>query len=197
MLSSDQSKADIRTAVLALRDAKPEGWRVDASKTIARHIAGVVKTLRGGPVAGYWPFGSEADPRPLMQAIVASGFELCLPVIKHPEIFYRKFVFGDRMADAGWGTLGPMPDAPEVTPAALLVPLAAFDARGGRIGWGKGHYDRSIARLAEAGTAPVTIGIAFGFQQVDQVPVEPHDQNLDYIVTEQGLIGREMPERSR
>ena len=191
MLPQDDSKTAIRTAILALRDGKPEAWRIDASGAIAKHIADVVKTLKGGPVAGYWPFGSEADPRPLMQAVVASGFALCLPVIKHPEIFYRSFAFGDRMMDAGWGTLGPMPDAPEVTPAALLVPLAAFDAKGGRIGWGKGHYDRSIARLDDLGADPVTIGIAFGFQQVEHVPVEAHDRRLDYVVTEHGLLKSE------
>ena len=181
-------KATIRTTILKQRDAKSESWRAKASETLAGHASKIIPKLPSGPVAGYWPFGSEADPRPLMQAIAANGFQLCLPVIKHPEIFYRRFAFGDEMADAGWGTRGPLPGAPEVRPSTLLVPLAAFDAKGGRIGWGKGHYDRSIARLMANGGFLLTIGIAFSFQQVEHVPVEAHDRQLNYILTEQGLL---------
>lgn len=181
-------KATIRTAILEQRDGKSEAWREAASERLASHAASLIPMLPSGPVAGYWPFGSEADPRPLMQAIAAHGFQLCLPVIKHPEIFYRRFAFGDEMADAGWGTRGPLPSAPEVRPGTLLVPLAAFDGKGGRIGWGKGHYDRSIARLTGDGGFLLTIGIAFSFQQVDRVPVEAHDRQLDHVLTDEGLI---------
>jgi len=189
MPTSPEIKARIRGEVLALRDARSERWRADASAAIARHIGALAGKLRHGPVAGYWPFGSEADPRPLMQAVAASGLTLCLPIIRRPEIFFRRFSFGDTLVDAGWGTFGPGPEAPEVLPKALLVPLAAFDAAGGRIGWGKGHYDRAIARLAEQlGEPPVTVGVAFSFQQVEHVPVEPHDRRLDYVATDEALL---------
>ena len=186
MLISD--KASIRRTVLAERDGKDEAWRAEHSAAIAAQARIVVPKLGAGPVAGYWPFGSEADPRPLMEAIAREGFQLCLPVIKHPEIFYRRFSFGDALADAGWGTFGPVASAPEVRPATLLVPLAAFDHRGGRIGWGKGHYDRSIARLYADGSPLVTIGVAFSLQQVESVPVEPHDRQLDYVVTDTDFL---------
>lgn len=188
MPSTPDLKARIREDVLAIRDGKSEAWRAEASAAIGRQIAGLAGRLGEASVAGYWPFGSEADPRPLMQAIAALGRTLCLPIIRRPEIFFRRFAFGDRLVDAGWGTFGPGPEAPEVTPKALLVPLAAFDALGGRIGWGKGHYDRAIARLTETlGHPPVTVGIAFSFQRVEHVPVEAHDRRLDCVVTETGL----------
>ena len=74
-----------------------------------------------------------------------------------------------------------------VRPAILLVPLAAFDRRGNRIGWGKGHYDRVIERLLADGEPLMTIGLAFSLQEVDEVPAETHDRPLDLIVTELGL----------
>ena len=72
-------------------------------------------------------------------------------------------------------------------PKALLVPLAAFDRRGGRIGYGKGHFDRAIAALEEQHPI-LTIGLAYAVQEIEQVPVEPHDRLLDMVVTESELI---------
>ena len=72
-------------------------------------------------------------------------------------------------------------------PDILLVPLAAFDDRGHRIGYGAGHYDRAIARLIDAGRAPRLIGIAFNCQEVDRVPDEGHDVVLSEVLTESGL----------
>ena len=73
-------------------------------------------------------------------------------------------------------------------PAILLVPLAAFDRRGHRIGYGRGYYDRAIAALKQAGHRPQLIGLAFACQEVSRVPAEAHDEPLDGIATEGGLI---------
>jgi 5-formyltetrahydrofolate cyclo-ligase len=73
-----------------------------------------------------------------------------------------------------------------VTPQILIVPLLAFDARGYRLGYGGGFYDRTLQGLRAAG--PVTaIGFAYNAQEVAQVPTEPTDQPLDFIVTEAGI----------
>jgi 5-formyltetrahydrofolate cyclo-ligase len=69
----------------------------------------------------------------------------------------------------------------------MLVPLAAFDVRGHRIGYGAGHYDRAIARLQARNLIPKLIGIAFDCQEVEIVPDEAHDMPLDSILTESGL----------
>jgi 5-formyltetrahydrofolate cyclo-ligase len=67
------------------------------------------------------------------------------------------------------------------------VPLLAFDRRGGRIGYGKGHFDRAIAALADKHPI-LTIGLAYAVQEIDEVPAEPHDRPLDIVVTETELI---------
>jgi 5-formyltetrahydrofolate cyclo-ligase len=180
------TKAAIRKSVLAKRNALSAAWRAMASRDIARHALPLAASGSGGAIAGYWPYRSEADPRPLMELLRGYGRPLALPVIQHPDVIFRRWIDGVGLVDAGFGTLGPDPTADDVIPAVLLVPLAAFDAGGNRIGWGQGHYDRVIARLAAAGPL-MTIGIAFACQQVDHVPAEPHDRPLDAVVTELGV----------
>jgi 5-formyltetrahydrofolate cyclo-ligase len=186
------SKPTIRKTILAKRNALSAEWRAMASRDIARHALGLASSGPGGAVAGYWPYKSEADPRPLMDLLRAHGRPLALPVIDHPNVIFRRWIEGVELVDAGFGTLGPDPTADEVVPGVLLVPLAAFDARGNRIGWGQGHYDRVIEKLAAGGDL-LTIGIAFACQQVDEVPAEPHDRPLDAVVTELGVVAMRRP----
>jgi 5-formyltetrahydrofolate cyclo-ligase len=181
------TKAEIRKRILTKRNAASPEWRAMASRDIARHALPIASSGPGGPVAGYWPYKSEADPRPLLALLARYGRPLALPVIDHPHVVFRRWIEGVDLVDAGFGTMGPDPTADEVQPAVLLVPLAAFDAAGNRIGWGQGHYDRVIARLAAADNL-LTIGVAFSFQQVDSVPAEPHDRPLDVVVTELGVL---------
>ncbi|HKG76969.1 MAG TPA: 5-formyltetrahydrofolate cyclo-ligase, partial [Beijerinckiaceae bacterium] len=75
----------------------------------------------------------------------------------------------------------------ECFPKALLVPLAAFDRSGGRLGYGKGHFDRGIAALSMMHPV-LNVGLAFSAQEIDRVPVEDHDRRLDVIVTEAAVI---------
>ncbi len=94
---------------------------------------------------------------------------------------------GDTLVRGGYGLSEPDPSLPEVAPDALIVPLAAFDRAGRRLGYGRGYYDGAIARLTEQ--HPVyTVGVCFAAQEVPQVPVEPHDRTLSAIVTEDGAI---------
>ncbi len=123
-----------------------------------------------------------------MERLRDYGRTLALPVIEHPHVIFRRFIEGVALVDAGFGTYGPDSSADVLRPAVLLVPLAAFDTTGNRIGWGQGHYDRVIERLMADGTSLMTIGVGFSFQQVDAVPVEPHDRPLDFIATELRLF---------
>jgi 5-formyltetrahydrofolate cyclo-ligase len=183
-----ETKADIRKRILAKRESASPEWRAMASGDIARHALPIAASGPGGAAAGYWPYKSEADPRPLMELLRLYGRPLALPVIQHPDVIFRRWIEGVDLVDAGFGTLGPDPTSDTVQPAVLLVPLAAFDGAGNRIGWGQGHYDRVIEKLLAADPDLLTIGVAFSFQRIDRVPTEPHDRPLDVIVTELGAV---------
>lgn len=187
MSDTREIKQAIRRDKLALRDAIATDLRIEKSLAIAEHGA----ALEIGPgeiVSGFWPIRSEADIRPLMFALREKGARLCLPVVLDREtIVFRELVRGAAMVDTGFGTTGPAEDAEVLDPDLLLVPLSAFEAKGNRIGYGAGHYDRAIARLRAKGRTPRLVGIAFACQEADSIPAEPHDVPLDAVVTENGL----------
>jgi 5-formyltetrahydrofolate cyclo-ligase len=185
--SPAERKQALRTEAFRRRDALDRSWRREAAESIARHAL-KAQELRGvQPVGAYWPIRSEVDPRPLMEALLARGQTVALSQIRHPHLSWREWRPGDVLVHGGFGVSEPGPDAPEVFPQALLVPLAAFDRRGGRLGYGKGHFDRSIAELSTHHSV-IAIGLAYSMQEIDEVPREPHDRRLDLIVTEAGPI---------
>lgn len=145
--------------------------------------------LDGLAVAGYWPMGDELDPRPLMRRLQAAGCRLALPVVTAPgqKLDFRAFAFGDVLEPGPHGTVHPAAGAAPVVPQALLVPLLAFDRQCFRLGYGGGYYDRTLESL-RASAQVRTIGLAFAAQQVEAVPRDGHDQRLDAIATETGLI---------
>ena len=180
-------KERVRSEVFARRDGLDKHVRHEAARGIADRALALPELKDVTPVGGYWPIRSEVDPRPLMEALLARGQDVALSQILHPHLSWRLWQPGDVLVKGGFGVREPGPDAPEVFPKALLVPLVAFDRRGGRIGYGKGHFDRAIAALE--GQHPVlTIGLAYAVQEIDEVPVEPHDRLLDVVITEAELI---------
>jgi 5-formyltetrahydrofolate cyclo-ligase len=185
--NSSDLKKQIRNETLARRDALPTEARIEKSLAMADHGA-AIGFEPGTIVSGFWPIRSEADIRPLMFAMREKGARLCLPVVLDRQtIVFRDLVRGAEMVSTGFGTAGPGEEAEVLDPQLMLVPLSAFDAAGNRIGYGAGHYDRAIARLAAKEMTPRLIGVAFACQQVDRVPAEPHDVPLDAILTENGL----------
>lgn len=181
-------KARLRRERLALRDAIGPEVRIESSLAMADRGAEALAEPAPSIVSGFNPIRSEPDIRPLMANLRDLGARLCLPVIiDHQTIVFREVVRGAPFVETGFGTFGPGPEAAELDPDLMLVPLAAFDARGHRVGYGAGYYDRAIARLRAAGRSPRLIGIAFDLQEVDRVPDEPHDVALDAVLTESGL----------
>lgn len=180
-------KKQLRREALARRDALDLGYRIEAALGLVE-AAGAIDVAPGMVVSGFWPMRSEMDLRPLMAALRENGARLCLPAILDKEtIVFRELLRGAPMIDMGFGTLGPGPEAEVLDPALMLVPLAAFDAVGERIGYGAGYYDRAIARLESRGLAPRLVGVAFDCQQVDRVPAEAHDRRLRFLLSESGL----------
>jgi 5-formyltetrahydrofolate cyclo-ligase len=183
-----EEKAAIRQAALARRDALDAAERLKASRAVAKPAASFFSDVQGKRVSGFWPIRSEIDPRWIMRELALQGARLALPCIEAGRLVFRRFAFGERLRRVGFGLSEPSPELPEVIPAMMLVPMAAFDREGGRIGYGKGYYDGFIASLVERGSGPRTLGLAFACQEVPSIPIEPHDQLLDAILTERELI---------
>jgi 5-formyltetrahydrofolate cyclo-ligase len=182
-------KAVLRAAALARRDGLSAGARREASAAIARRCESVLAKLRFDCLAGFLPILSECDPRPIMAYARAAGATIALPAfLDRKTMVFRRYDDGDPLVPAGFGTSEPGAEAPVVYPDLLLVPAAAFDRSGARLGYGKGHYDRAIAMLRGEGHRPILLGLAFSVQEVDPIPVEPHDVRLDGLVTEKDVF---------
>ncbi|HEY1543664.1 MAG TPA: 5-formyltetrahydrofolate cyclo-ligase [Xanthobacteraceae bacterium] len=181
-------KAEIRKAATARRDALPAPERAAAAAAIAaRPLA--VPIAPGAIVSGFSVLKSEINPVPLMRAFATAGARLALPVVmgKGRPLTMRAWAFGEPLNSGVWGIREPPPEAPEVFPDILIVPLLAFDRTGNRIGYGAGYYDMTIARLRGMKSV-VTMGIAYAAQEIAQVPTTPRDATLDLVLTEREVI---------
>lgn len=181
------SKSELRSKALAARSHLSTADRAAKNLAITAHALAAISFQPNDVISGFWPIRDEADILPLLDLLRDKGAKLCLPVvISKTEIIFRQFVADDDLVAGGFGTQAPSPAQPELDPTIMLVPLSAFDAKGHRIGYGAGFYDRVIAKLNKKGVFPRLIGIAFDCQEVPSVPTEKHDIPLDYILTESG-----------
>jgi 5-formyltetrahydrofolate cyclo-ligase len=184
VLRAGQSKSDLRVAAVAKRDALSNEQRASAAQAIAER--GLPFDVASGTViSGYSPIRSEIDPAPLMRKLATQGAQLALPAVmaRGKSLAFRAWSPADRLMLGPLGILEPSPAAAEIIPDIMLVPLAAFDRLGHRIGYGAGHYDYTLAHLRRV-KAVVAIGIAFAIQEIKAVPALAHDVALDYVLTE-------------
>jgi 5-formyltetrahydrofolate cyclo-ligase len=181
-------KSTLRQSALARRDAMPAAERAAGVDAMTQRPFPVAVS-HGMIVSGYSPMKSEFNPVPLMRTLADAGASLALPVTpkRGNPLIMRAWAFGDELASGVWGIREPKPESPEVFPDIMLVPLAAFDRTGHRIGYGAGYYDMTIARI-RAMKSVTTIGLAFAVQEIGKVPATPFDQQLDLVLTENETI---------
>jgi 5-formyltetrahydrofolate cyclo-ligase len=183
-MSAIPSKGDLRKIALDARDALSEETRAAASQALAKRGL-PFEMVAGTIVSGYSTIRNEFDPAPLMEKLAAQGAKLALPAVpaRGKSLVFRAWSPGDRLTLGPLGILEPSPAMAELIPDIMLVPLAAFDRLGHRIGYGAGHYDFTLAHLRKL--KPITaIGVAFAAQEIKSVPALAHDVALDYVLTE-------------
>jgi 5-formyltetrahydrofolate cyclo-ligase len=183
-----EQKKELRGVVLALRDALSPTLRQAAAEAIAAR-AFPVAMAPGTIVSGFSPMKTEINPLPLMRKIAEAGAQLALPCIvgRGHALIMRAWSFGEPLASGQWGIREPTPDAPEVAPDILIVPLVCFDRVGHRIGYGAGYYDMTIHAL-RAKKKIVAVGVAFAAQEISKVPSTERDERLDLVLTEREVI---------
>jgi len=189
----DNPKPDLRAAALARRDALSAPERQACAEAIAAR-AFPVFISPGRIVSGFMPMKTEINPLPLLRRLADAGAQLALPAIdaRGKPLIMRAWKIGDELKAGQWGIREPLPQAEQVDPDILLVPLAAFDRAGHRIGYGAAYYDMTIARI-RAMKPVIAVGLGFAAQEADTIPVEPHDARLDLVLTEHEIIDFRRP----
>jgi 5-formyltetrahydrofolate cyclo-ligase len=171
----------------AQRDGIDASLRKLAAERLAACGIGFAGAFAGATISAYAAIGSELDAFPLLERLAREGYRLALPVVTplgNPLVF-RAWAPGEPLVPAKWDIREPAGSAPAVEPDVLLVPLLAFDDDGNRLGYGGGYYDRTLRRLRSMKPI-IGIGLAYDTQEIGEVPVEPHDQRLDFVLTPSG-----------
>jgi len=182
-----QAKAALRQTMLARRDAADAANRSSSSQTITQKLLALPAYRVAGVIAAYASFGSEPDTSEFLARVLGDGKQLLLPRINRAQRTLELRHAIDPGADlipGVWGIREPAERCPLVDVIDVefvLVPGVAFTARGARLGYGGGFYDRLLASLDRR---VVRIAAAFELQMMDHLPEGPHDQRLDQVVTE-------------
>jgi 5-formyltetrahydrofolate cyclo-ligase len=181
-------KAALRRALGAARQALPKAEAEAAAQAACAHLLGLPELGTARIVGLYRAIRGEIDPAAAERSLAARGAVIALPRVATPGPRGRLDFHGTAHGAPVPGALGvpePRPDAPEI-PAALIdvlvIPGLGFDARGARLGWGRGHFDATLALAPRA----LRVGFAFALQLVPRVPESPGDERMDVIVTERG-----------
>lgn len=182
-------KALLRRAALARREAVEPAASLALNSRLAEEGLRLARLWRPQIVSAFHPLRGEPNTLPLLTALADEGFATALPAVvgRGSPLTFRLWRPGEPTRAGAMSIREPLEDAPVVDPDLLFVPLACFDGRGHRIGYGAGYYDRTLSKLRA--TKPVhAVGVAHGVCEVDAVPYETHDQSLDAVVTEQETI---------
>jgi 5-formyltetrahydrofolate cyclo-ligase len=191
----------LRAELRAARNGHPENERRAAAEKLAGTAPAFLDALRLArpalaslapsqtPIALYAALPGELDCFPLLEKLAAEKFPTLLPVAgaKATPLTFRLWRPGEKLVAGRHGLREPDPTALAQTPKIILAPLLGFDLSGGRLGFGGGYYDATLAHLRAAG-AVLAGGLAFSFQKIDTIPLEPHDVKLDFVITEEGLL---------
>jgi 5-formyltetrahydrofolate cyclo-ligase len=178
-----------RERLIAERMAAPAAMRREWGERIAATLWEMLAGLPG-PLGVYWPFRGEFDPRPLIEAEVARGRVIALPVVidKKGPLEYRAWKPGEPLVAGVWDI--PVPESRQIAvPGTVLAPLVGFDPACYRLGYGGGYFDRTLAALRPR---PLAIGVGFAFQEIATIHPQDFDIPMDMVITEAGLRRREL-----
>jgi 5-formyltetrahydrofolate cyclo-ligase len=182
VLSFETEKAKLRQILNLRRKEIPsnQDWGQSFKDIFLKQFT----LCNGHTCAGYWPMSGELDVVPLLSHMAEEGVICGLPVVEAAAspLKFRRWRVGDSLCLGPYGTRHPQTNQELIEPKMLLVPLLGFDRTGGRLGFGGGYYDRTIASLRKDDEV-CCIGVGFDEQQVDCIPMGPYDQRLDWIVT--------------
>lgn len=188
-------KREMRSQMLKRRRGMGREERFSLSRRIRDRIRLQDCFRKARRLFAYYPFADEVDLVELLEEVKGNGKEVFLPRIGRADGRLTFHLWGDApLEDGPFGTREPSPAEPMFdageSPDLILIPGVAFDRTGGRLGYGKGYYDRFLAGFS---SIPPLLAPAFSLQVVDLVPIDPWDHRVDAIVTEEEWIDSSPP----
>ncbi len=177
-------KQILRKAKLNERDCADINIRRNCSIVISGNIKNIITKIGVRAIAGYHPIGSEVDIRKLLIQLHKIGCEISLPAIDSSDKLIFKYWDTIKLIKGRYQIMEPTLDSKITSPELIIVPLIAFDANCGRLGYGRGYYDIFL----HSNSKKTTIGVGYSFQQVQKIYTNELDFQLDFIVTENSIF---------
>ena len=179
-------RADLIARRMAVEPERHARW----SEAIALDLGTLLEGVPSGRVIAFcWPYQAEFDARPVVRRCLERGARAALPVVVAPRqpMVFRQWTPETKMAPGVYDIPAPV-DSEEVVPDVALAPLAGFDEKGYRLGYGGGFFDRTLGAMTPR---PLAIGVGFELGRVPTIYPQWHDAAMDYVVTEKGIYKRE------
>ncbi|MDQ0194020.1 5-formyltetrahydrofolate cyclo-ligase [Paenibacillus wynnii] len=194
-----EEKQVLRRQMAVARDTVSPDQREYLSSLVCGHAWNFLQMNNATSLMTYVAFRSELDTRPIIGKAWEEQWEVYLPRVLPGSgtMAVHRVRSWSELAPGAFGI--PEPIVPEETdstlsslPAIVFVPGLAFDKRGGRLGYGRGYYDRLRATwesvTLDSEIPPIWIGLAYSIQLVDKVPMDIHDAFMDFLITEDGIL---------
>ena len=151
------------------------------------HLRPLLNNMNSDYVGSYIDYNSELSTNAIHKYLIEKNLNICLPKIDYQtnEINFFKYSTGTKLIKNKYNILEPEITNEIIFPKLVLVPLLAFNESGFRLGYGGGFYDKYFSSQEEKDI--IKVGLGFSFQKANQIPIESHDQKLDWILTESYL----------
>ncbi len=182
------AKESLRQEMLHRRVGLDAAFVMDASEKVKKFLLSMEEFRLSERLGLYASIRNEVETKEIFLAATRLRKELFFPAVnpKDKTIKYYHVGLWEDLAPGYAGILSPkhhraLKHINDMQ--AILIPGVAFDAKGHRLGFGDGYYDRMLATYQ--GTR---IALAYEFQIVDSIPFTPKDEAVDFIVTEERVI---------
>ena len=184
--SHKSEKQNIREFLIDRRNELSSQYEVKNNSHI--HIKTLLEDIGKCKIGSYFPFRNEISTKLIHELLFSLEFEISLPCVNDEDqnLIFRNWKTNDDLVKNKYSILQPKDEAIEDYPEMIIVPLVGFSMSGYRLGYGGGYYDRFIDAKNKSGKI-ITVGFGYTFQEVDDLPIELHDQKLNWILTEKYL----------
>ena len=168
--------------MLEKRDALDAKDAARRSKSVQEFLLNSKEFKSAKVVGAYHAFGSEVKTDLIIEQARALGKKIALPSVEGESLAFYELSSGKYLVKGRFGIMEPLPYGPVDRMDLLVVPGIAFDKKGYRLGYGKGYYDKFLAKKKVT-----SIGLGYSFQLLESLPRGKYDKRLDVIATEDGV----------
>jgi 5-formyltetrahydrofolate cyclo-ligase len=184
-----REKRALRAELRERRRIMPSIERSAANRALTKHLEQLASQTGCRSLSAYLSLADEPGTRDFLRWACESGIRVLLPISRADGLLDWAEYDGKEEQIDEFGM--PAPTSEVLAPIAInkvdliIVPAAAVDRSGMRMGWGRGYFDKTLGSMENC---PPVYAVIFDEELVDHVPSELHDQRIDGVVTPSGII---------